>query len=220
MEKQSTNDAKAGSAVYNRIVLSIYDLYVLGFASRFIWKCPKKYFIDLYNKHVSNNHLDVGVGSGFFLDKCVFPTSSPRIGLMDMNINCLQYTEKRLKRYKTEKYHTNILEPINTNIKLFDSIGLCGVLHCLPGNMETKGVVFDNLKKLLNPGGTLFGCTILYQDVQSGRIAKKLTEVYNKKKILTNLEDRLDVLAKKLKSTFSESSVEIKGCFAVFSAKK
>ena len=53
-----------GSDVYSPFVLSLYDLFVLRFSNRFLWKCPTKELVSLYNRNVSGEHLDIGVGTG------------------------------------------------------------------------------------------------------------------------------------------------------------
>ena len=68
MNAPSDQDVEAGQAVYNKYVLAIYDLLVLGFSCRFLWKCPAHRMTKQYDTFVTNNHLDVGVGTGYFLD--------------------------------------------------------------------------------------------------------------------------------------------------------
>lgn len=80
----------AGQAVYSKSTLGIYDWFVVGFSNRLIWKCPSAHILALYDRHVTANHLDVGVGTGYFLDHCRFPSDHPRLGLMDLNQNCLE----------------------------------------------------------------------------------------------------------------------------------
>jgi hypothetical protein len=46
-------------------------------------------------------------------------------------------------------------------VRRFDSIALNYVVHCLPASWPDKGVVFEHLKTMLNPGGTLFGATLV-----------------------------------------------------------
>jgi len=60
----------AGQAVYSKRVLGNYDLVVLGLSNRFLWRCPTERLLEHYNRHVTENHLDVGVGTGYFLDNC------------------------------------------------------------------------------------------------------------------------------------------------------
>ncbi len=59
--------------------------WCIGFNSTVLWRCPKARLIDLYNKHASARHLDIGVRTGGLLDACHFPVPSPAITLMDLN---------------------------------------------------------------------------------------------------------------------------------------
>ncbi len=66
---------EAGQAVYNRHTLALYDFVVLGVSNRFIWKCPTPRIEAHYNRHVTANHLDAGVGTGYFLTIADFPAA-------------------------------------------------------------------------------------------------------------------------------------------------
>ncbi len=197
----------------------IYDLFVLGFSSSFAWKCSSQKLLEFYNRHITANHLDVGVGTGYFLDKCTFPANSPRIGLLDPNTNSLQVTAKRLERYKPDTFAADILQPITLNVPSFDSAGLGYLLHCLPGTMADKAVVFKNLKPLLNKNGVVFGSTILGQGVRKNAIADFLMKTYNAKGVFSNSKDNLDDLEKILKERFRSCSVRVEGCVALFEGK-
>lgn len=65
--------ALAGQAIYTKSVLAIYDFWVHGISNHLIWRCPAMHLQALYDRHVSLNHMDVGVGTGYFLDRCSFP---------------------------------------------------------------------------------------------------------------------------------------------------
>ena len=210
---------KAGQAVYSRPFLAIYD-WVLGFNYRFLDRCPPGRVLDLYNEHVSANHLDVGVATGTFLDRCRFPVPSPRLALMDLNPNSLAVAAKRLARYQPETYLRNVLDPIQIDAPLFDSVGLANLLHCLPGTMRTKKAVFENLEAVLNPGGTLFGCTILNRGVERNPLARLTLHFMNARGHMSNKQDDLEGLKQNLTECFPESSVKVVGCVALFSARK
>src|SRR5690242_14275732 len=105
----SDAQVNAGQAIYSPWTLRFYDLVALGFSGRFIWRCSRQSLLDWYNQHITANHLDVGVGTGFFLDRCAWPTKQPRIALMDLNPNCLQAASRRLSRYQPEPYRANVL---------------------------------------------------------------------------------------------------------------
>jgi 2-polyprenyl-3-methyl-5-hydroxy-6-metoxy-1,4-benzoquinol methylase len=214
----SVEQVEAGQAVYTKRMLNAYDLLVLGLSNSLIWKCPTQRLVEHYNRHVTANHLDVGVGTGYFLDRCKFPLPTPRVALMDLNRNSLDYAAQRIARYKPETYIRNVLEPISIATK-FDSVGINYLLHCLPGSIESKSVAFDHLKKLMNPGAVIFGSTLLHGGVARNWLAKRLMDFYNGKGIFSNENDDLDGLKRALGQRFRSVSVEIVGCVAVFSGR-
>jgi SAM-dependent methyltransferase len=146
--------------------------------------------------------------------------AKPRLVLVDLNPNSLEMAQKRLMRYKPQVYRRNVLEPLNIDGQGFDSIGLCHVLHCLPGTMQTKEIVFQHIQPLLNPGGVLFGATLLYRGVRRSPLATSLFFLTNLFGFMTNKQDDLEALEHNLKKRFSESHIEVIGCEALFWARK
>ncbi|VTZ27008.1 conserved hypothetical protein [Methylocella tundrae] len=215
----SLEQVAAGQAVYTKRTLALYDLIVLGISNRLIWRCPTPRLLEHYNRHVTANHLDVGVGTGYFLDHCRFPANQPRIALMDLNETTLDFASRRIGRYKPEIYLRNVLEPISIDAAKFDSIGMNYLLHCLPGTILSKSAAFDHLKMLMNPGAILFGSTLLQGGVSRSGPAKRLMEVYNRKGIFSNENDDADGLERALAQRFRSVSIEIVGCAALFSAR-
>jgi len=219
MSDITAEQVKAGQAVYTRAFLAVYNP-VVQFNYRFLWGCHPHHVLDLYNEHVSANHLDVGVATGTILDHCTFPASNPRLALMDLNPNSLAAAAKHLARYHPETFIQNALDPIRIDVPLFDSVGVANLLHCLPGTMKTKKVVFENLKAVLKPGGRLFGCTLLYGGVKRSLPATLWMNYMNALRTLTNRHDDLEGLKRNLAECFSESSVKVVGCVALFWARK
>ena len=210
---------EAGQAVYTPTMLAVYDWFVLGFSNRFIWRCPSTHLLSLYNQYVTSNHVDVGVGTGYFLDRCRFPTDHPRVVLMDLNPTCLETTRRRIARYQPKVYRVNVLEPIQVDAAPFDSIGVNYLLHCLPGTISTKGAAIRHLKPLLKVGGRLFGSTILQGGVPRNGAARKLMAFYNSKRIFTNGQDDLDGLRAMLSEHLTDVNVRVVGCVALFSGR-
>jgi len=178
---------------------------------------PSGRILEHYEEHVSTNHLDVGVGTGYFLDRCRFASPSPRLALMDLNSNCLAVARGRLARYHPEVYRANVLEPIPLAAPKFDSVGMNYLLHCLPGSIRSKGVVFQHLKALLNPGGVLFGATLLHDGVQRNWLARRVMDRNNAHGIFSNTEDDLEGLRWVLSQHLTEPAVVVVGCVAIFS---
>ena len=217
---RSDEDAAKGAAVYTPFTLALYDLVVAGFSNSFAWRCSRRKILDLYNEHISDRHLDIGVGTGYFLDRCRFPSSTPTLALFDLNPHSLEATAKRLRRYAPSCHAGNVLEPINIGLSDFGSIGLNYLLHCLPGNLKSKSIVFGHVKPLLRDGGVLFGSTILGDAAQQNFLARKLMKSYNAKGIFSNASDRLQDLEPGLKAHFSECTIRVEGCVALFSARR
>lgn len=215
----AAGSAEAGQAVYTKPVLAAYDLFVLRFSNRFVWRCPWPRLLAQYDRHVTSNHLDVGVGTGFFLDRCRFPTAQPRLALVDLNEHCLAAARSRLARYRPEIYRANVLEPIRIDVPGFESASLGYLLHCLPGTITTKGAVIRHLKPLLAPGGVIFGATLLHAGVRRNRVARRLMALYNTKGIFSNTHDDLEGLHAMLSEHLTAVSVEVTGCAALFSGR-
>ena len=164
MNEHEPDDVTAGHRVYTSRFLRVYDLVVLGWFSRTAWRCRAAELTGHYDAEVSANHLDVGVGTGFFLDRCTFPTPRPRLSLMDLNPACLEAASRRVSRFQPDTHVANVLEPIGPqvgDVAAFDSIAMTYLLHCLPGDMTAKAAVFEHLLALANPGATVFGATLL-----------------------------------------------------------
>nr|VFK09723.1 MAG: Methyltransferase domain-containing protein [Candidatus Kentron sp. LPFa] len=207
----------AGQAAYTKRNLNLYDFLVHGITGPFFWRCPPRRLEDLYEKHITANHLDVGIGSGYLLDRCHFPSPAPRVVLMDLNPNALAFVSKRIARYNPQTHVQNVLEPVSVDLEKFDSIGINYLLHCVPGAIESKAVAFDHLKAFMNPGAVLFGTTLLQEGVPLTLQGKLLLAFLNKRGVFSNREDSLDGLKRALQERFDDVSIEVVGCAAIFS---
>lgn len=220
MSEAERERVESAISLYTNFSLFFYDWWALRYNCSFLWRCPSRNLLNLYNSFISNNHLDIGVGTGYFMDKCKFSSSHPDITLMDLNPNSLETARKRLSRYDPKVYTGNALEEFKVNDQLFDSVGMMNLLHCLPGDMHTKDLVFENADKVLNKGGVIFGSTILYKGVKCNPVTTAVLEWTNKKGLMTNLNDDVDVLRGNLERRFMESGIEIIGCMALFWGRK
>ena len=210
---------KAGQSIYTKQTLLAYDLVVLGISNSFIWQCPTQRLVDHYNKYTTANHLDVGIGTGYFLDRCQFPIPTPRLALMDLNANTLEFAAQRLARYQPELYRCNVLEPIVVAGEKFDSVSINYLLHCVPGSIESKSIAFDYLQAVMNPNAVIFGSTLLQGGVPRSWLAKRLMNFYNSKGIFSNQDDDLEGLERSLHKRFRDVSVKVVGCAVLFSGR-
>lgn len=213
-------DTKAGQAVYNPFVLSIYDFWVLTVSARYAWRCPTSRILSFYNEHITATHLDIGVGTGWLLNKASFP-NAPEIWLLDLNKNSLDNTAKRIARYKPKTVLGDIVQPMNDELpeRYFDSIAMNYLFHCVPGPFHRKGVAFEYVAALLKKNGTLFGSTILGEGVKHNAFGRLLMKFYNKKGIFGNEEDSAEGLTMALQNAFHEVDVKVVGKVALFKAR-
>jgi hypothetical protein len=220
-ELRSSDEVEAGQRVYTPLVLWGYDLVVLGFSNRFVWRCRSSRMLDRYNTYVGARHLDVGVGTGWFLDHCDWPVETPQVTLLDLNQNSLSAASKRIRRYAPATTQANVLDPVELGDVRFDSISANYLLHCLPGPLQSKAAtVAWNLRPYLASNGVLFGSTILGQGVRHNLLGRRLMRLYNRKGIFSNLEDDQRGLEQGLASHLSDVEVEVVGAVALFVGRR
>jgi hypothetical protein len=204
-------------AIYTPFMLSIYDVLVHGLSNRLAWRCPTRRLLDLYRANLSANHLEAGVGTGFFLDRTGASRVS-RLVLIDINRNCLERAGRRLARFQPALYQVNLLAPITLDVASFASVGLTYVLHCLPGRMSEKLAAIDHLRPLMSEGAVLFGATILGRGIAPNGAARALLDLYNAKGVFNNREDDFASFSDGLRQRFDRVEIERQGCVALFRA--
>ncbi len=207
-------------AVYARLALRAYDAVVYGFNCPFVWRCRKSRLIELYDTHVSGRHLDIGVATGRLLHECRFPVAAPQITLMDLNPVALEVASRRLARYGPRTHKANVLDEWALSPESFDSVGMCNVIHCLPGSMPEKAIVFEHAHKALASGGVLFGATILGQGVEHNRLSRAVLRGSNRRGIVSTDNDSLKDLDAALGRVFDTHEIQVQGVIALFSAHK
>jgi ubiquinone/menaquinone biosynthesis C-methylase UbiE len=213
-------NSEPGASVYSPTILKVYDLCVNGLSHRFVWQCPTKtVLLPFYKEHLGLKHLDVGVGTGFFIARAGL-TSSHQVGLLDLNENCLRAAAAQVKQAKVQTFRRDIMqpsaEPADTG---YDSISMFHVLHCLPGTMDDKETAIANLKRYLSKTGVLYGVTILGAEANHNAIGRRLLKIYNDKGIMHNLGDTLDDLQRMLRRQFQNVQVRRHNKVALFVAR-
>jgi len=207
-----------GASLYSPRSLKMYDGFVLGLSNRFFWRCPTPKLLELYQRHVTGRHMDVGVGTGYFLDRVRFPTPKPAIALVDLNPYSLEHTARRIARYQPTSHRLNVLEPFQVEGGGFQSVSLTYLLHCLHGDLWSKAVFFDHLRPNLAPGAVVFGATILGAGAKHNLAGRALIRTYNQRGIFGNTGDTLEALEAALATRFARHQIEICGVVALFTA--
>ncbi len=211
-------DTESGAAVYSPLVLALYDWWVLGVSNRHAWQCDtRRVLLPFFKQHVGRRHLDVGVGTGFYPARADLPTAT-EVTLLDLNRSSLDAAKRRLGRASTQGIVHDVMTPLRTSAR-YDSISLFYLLHCLPGTMAQKAIVFANLKPHLADDGVLFGATILGDSAGHNGFGRKLMSVYNRKGIFGNRTDDVAGLERALGDHFSQVDIVVRGKVALFTAR-
>jgi SAM-dependent methyltransferase len=205
-----------GQAGYNPAMLAIYDVWVLKFMTRAVWKTSVPLGVEQYRRHLRPRHLDVGPGTGYFIAEAA-PPAGTRISLLDPNPNVLEKASKRLASYAPETVEADVMKPLPVEGP-FDSAALSFVLHCLRGPMANKATAIRNIADVLAPEGVFFGGTVLGLGADHTRSARAFLRAANKQGGFDNLDDTVDGLREILDASFGHVEIQVSGSSALFSA--
>ena len=218
--------------LYSNVALWFYDYLVHSVFMNYAWHCPTKSVgLPFFESHVGAEHMDVGVGTGYFpvaIRKSsngqrdqTKPQWPKRLMLVDLNSNCTTMAATRVGAPDcTETLTADVLQPIPAvdKHKTFDSLSLMNVLHCLPGTSEFKAQVFGHLKPFLKEDGILFGTTILGRGVEHNRFGKLVMWLSNALGIFHNYEDNPDDFIRLLQKEFRKVEYVVVGRVLLFAA--
>lgn len=214
---RSEEPTAAGHKAYTPLFLKIYDPLVLGFYSKWVWRCPVGRLIDNYNRHIGRRHLDVGPGTGYFLQRAQLPVDAD-LTLLDPNPYVLGHASRRLGHLNPVAVQADVCKPLPGS-RLFDSVALNYVLHCLPGPRSRKAAAVGNVAAVLAPDGALFGATILGEPRLHTRMARAALWDLNRKGVFDNRADTEEGLRSILTESFNQVAVDVIGSVGIFSAR-
>jgi SAM-dependent methyltransferase len=208
-----------GQRDYTRPLLAVYDAIVLGLAARFVWRCPTTPLVEAYRRHIRDNHLDVGPGTGYFLERSELPDGS-RVTLLDPNRNVLEHASRRLRRRRhlvITAVQADVLRPLPA-MGPFGSAALNLVIHCLPGPLPRKAAAIVNVATVLAPDGVLFGASVLGTSGDQTWLSRRVLGAFNRRGAFDNLDDTEKGLEEILAASFEYVELKTAGSVAIFSA--
>lgn len=208
--------AYRGQADYSRPLLNLYDPLVLGPIARFVWRCPSTRLVERYRQRIRRPHLDVGPGTGYFLDRSGLPDGSS-VTILDPNPNVLRHASRRLRRLDVTAVQADVLKPLPV-VGPFESVALHLILHCLPGPLSRKAEAVANVAAVLAPTGVLFGASVLGRSGPHSWLARRVLTAFNARGAFDNLDDTEDGLRYILSAAFERVELETVGSIAIFAA--
>ncbi len=203
--------------IYTRRFLAIYDTLILGFYLRWVWRCPRAVLAECYRSRTGARHLDVGPGTGYFLDVAELPEQTA-ITLLDPNPDVLAHAARRLVRHAPATIRADACESLPLTGP-FESAALNLVLHCIDG-AERKAAAVRHVAATLDEGGVLFGASVLGTPEVHSRLGRTVLTFLNRRGIFSNLGDTEAGLRDLLKEAFGDVALERIGAVAVFTARR
>ena len=208
--------AYEGQREYTPLFLRIYDPLILGLFTRVVWRCPTSRLVEGYRQHLGQRHLDVGPGTGYFLDRAGMPDVS-RVTLLDPNVHVLQHASRRLQRLDIATVEADVCKPLPVRAP-FDSEPSMACSSCLPGPLTRKAAAVANVAAVLAPTGVLFGASILGPSAPHTRLSRSILKANNRRGTFDNLGDTPEGLRKILDASFERVEFETVGSMAIFAA--
>ena len=208
--------AYRGQSEYSRPLLKLYDPLVLGPIARFVWRCPATRLVERYRQRIRSRHLDVGPGTGYFLERSGLPDRSP-VTILDPNPNVLRHVSQRLGQLDITAVEADVLKPLPVSGP-FDSAALHLVIHCLPGPLPRKAAAVANVAAVLAPDGVLLGASVLGTSGRHTWAARRMLDAFNRQGGFDNLNDTEEGLGEILAASFEHVELETVGSVAIFAA--
>jgi hypothetical protein len=108
---------------------------------------------------LKSNHLEIGPGSGYFLNPSNHNKNINKLKLMDINLPILKYSKNNLlKCYPNVKIIEHNIFEDKIELGDIESVGINYLLHCVPGNLEKK---IDKLVSNLPDNINIFGSSVI-----------------------------------------------------------
>jgi SAM-dependent methyltransferase len=210
--------AYRGQSDYTRTLLRLYDPVILGIVAMVVWRCPTSRLVDGYRQNIRDRHLDVGPGTGYFIERSGLPDGS-RVTILDPNPNVLDHAAHHLRRLDVTAVEADVLKPLPVDAP-YESAALNLVIHCLPGPMSRKAVAIANIAAVLAPTGVLFGASVLGTAGPQTWLSRGVLAAFNRRGAFDNLGDTEDRLREILGASFAHVELESVGSIAIFAARE
>ena len=221
------HDIHASAAWYTPLLLRfIYNFWVLNISNTFAWRCPtKRVQVPFFNRLVSPRHVDIGVGTGYYLTHAPLQPNA-LLTLVDLNPNSLSSASAAVQHshpeVKYEMVQADVLasQPLPILAQSVSSISVMYLLHCLPGPPARKAALLARLGNFLTQDGVLFGTTILGDTAAHNWFGRTLMFLYNRRfKAFDNADDSAEDFVGPLKETFKDVKWRVEGVVLLFEAR-
>jgi len=214
----AVGEFEEGETLYTPWRLAFYDWWVLGVVNSYAWCCPTStYLMPLFKENVRKNHLDIGVGTGYFLGQAV--PKDVNLTLVDNESHALAVAKDRAGRPDAAAVLADVLEPLPLSQK-YGSVSMYYLLHCVRASVEDKCKVFSHIKEHMEPDGVLTGANVLGKGVaQDNFFGRFIRRAITSHGIFANQEDNAYDFEKALRDNFNKVETWVVGSVFIFRAE-
>ncbi|KAI4246109.1 MAG: hypothetical protein L6R40_002061 [Gallowayella cf. fulva] len=215
-----THDATFQETIYTPLRLLIYDIWVLGIVATFAWGCSvTTYLLPLFLSNIRRNHLDIGVGTGYYLAKTP-PSPHRKVTLFDNEPGALETAKTRSGHAAARTVVGDCLKPLPFPTEKFDSVSMYFLLHCLrTSTASEKTAAFTHAANVMTPDGVLTGANILGKGVRRDNFFARFIRTKTLEHgVLSNREDNAWEFETALRECFREVETWVVGSVFIFRA--
>jgi hypothetical protein len=206
-----------GQSGYNAAMLAIYDVWVLKFMTKAVWKVPVALGVDRYRQHMGHRHLDVGPGTGYFIEKADQPRDT-EITLLDPIRPCFATWRSDSRHGIRSPLRPTSWSPSRSTDR--STPRLSASYSTAFAGQRVKAVAVRNIAHVLDPEGILFGGTVLGLQGDHTKSARAFLRAANKPGGFDNVDDTAEGLRRILEMSFSAVDVDVVGSAALFAAAR
>ena len=219
MTSRDTTQKVQGYDYYTPGTLRIYDLYVLCFNNRFVWRCPTCKLRALFARLTTPRHCDIGVGSGYFLKHQHAKTPFEQLHLVDASAAAIE----RVRQILPDPAITSDCRDVSGGMAEIaapvTSVSLNYLLHCMAGPVENKEAVLAGLRNIAVPGAAVFGSTIVNDPKYQSWFARRMLATFNKTGVFDTSDDSSENICKMLNKHIDSLHTTICGSVLIFEGR-
>lgn len=220
MPTDLTSTIPRSATAYSGLNLRLYDAFVLHFTSPRAWGCSLSDLTEMYRRHGTDDHAEIGVGSGHFVTEQTRHIDWTALSLIDPNPDALRFVSRRVSHPAVQEHVGDILDRATLPTRRFKSVAANYVLHCLAPGADVRRTAIRNLAHLTADNGVMFGATVLGAGAEHNRLGRALLRRLNHMGTFGNLGDTERALLGHLSSSFRQVQIERRRTVLLFAASE
>ncbi|TSD93043.1 class I SAM-dependent methyltransferase [Skermania sp. ID1734] len=150
MPTDLTSTIPRSATAYSGLNLRLYDAFVLHFTSPRAWGCSLSDLTEMYRRHGTDDHAEIGVGSGHFVTEQTRHIDWTALSLIDPNPDALRFVSRRVSPGRVAVECASV-EHLPLNDSSLDRVLTSNTVYYI-GDLA---IAFAEVHRVVKPGGTL-----------------------------------------------------------------